>query len=650
MSPRPPLLQFIFLLGAWVLAHSQAHAQTFTFRTLAGTNGQVGSIDGTGAAARFENPRGVAVDGAGNVFVADTGGSTIRRITAAGVVTTFAGSAGRIGSTNGSAAAASFFGPQGVAVDSTGTVYVTENSHTIRSITSGGLVSTVAGLTSVNGAADGLGSAARFSIPSGVAVDAARNLYIADSSNHTIRKITPAGLVTTLAGSPGLLGTADGTGASARFNQPSGVAVDSSANVYVADFGNHTIRKITPAGVVTTLAGTPGTSGASNGTGIGARFTNPSGIAVDVAGRIYVADQGSHTIRAITSSGEVTVIAGAPGIGGAVNGTGSATRFYYPTDVAVDRAGNLYVAEAVSQTIRKGTLEPPPPPPHGEPPGDTVTPSVESSHISNLAIRSRAGAADKTLIVGFQVGGAGTSGAKPILLRAVGPTLAQFGVTGTLADPTLELYSGSSKIDQNDNWAGDPQVAAIAAQVGAFALSNTTSKDAALFRPNFTAGSSSVWITSRSGDTGIALAEVYDATGDAAFSIATPRLTNVSARSQVGTGNDMLFAGFTITGTGFKTVLIRAVGPTLGVFGVTGTLSNPQLELFSGVTKIFDNDDWGGDVRMTTAFASVGAFALPPASKDAALLVTLAPGSYTVQVSGVGGTTGVALVEVYELP
>ncbi|MEO6244071.1 MAG: NHL repeat-containing protein [Opitutaceae bacterium] len=640
MSPRLTFLQVSLILVASAFGSWEGRAESFTFTTLAGTNGQIGSTDGTGAAARFQYPRGIAVDSGGNIFVADTGSNTIRRITGAGVVTTFAGTAGTGGSANGTGSAASFFGPQGLAVNAAGTVYVTENSHTIRRITSAALVSTVAGLTSVPGPADGLFTAARFNIPSGVAADTAGNLYVADSLNHTIRKITPAGLVTTLAGAPGLPGIADGTGAAARFNTPSGLAVDASANIYVADFENHTIRKVTSAGIVTTLAGSPGTKGASNGTGSAARFTNPSGIAVDAAGKIYVADQGSHTIRAITSEGVVTVVAGAPGVPGVANGTGSTSRFYYPTDIAVDRAGNLYIAEAVSQTIRVGTLEASPP----------IADPATFSHISNLAIRSRAGAADKTLIVGFQIGGLGSSGAKPILLRAVGPTLAQFGVTGTLADPSLQLYSGATKIDQNDNWDGNSQIAALSAQVGAFALAGNTSKDAALFRPNFSAGSSSVWVVGGVGDTGIALAEVYDATPDNAFMATTPRLTNVSARSEVGTGNDMLFAGFTIAGTGFKTVLIRAVGPSLDIFGVTGTLANPRLDLFSGATKIFDNDDWGGDERMTSAFASVGAFALPAASRDAALLVTLAPGSYTVQVSGVGNTTGVALVEVYEVP
>jgi hypothetical protein len=254
------------------------------------------------------------------------------------------------------------------------------------------------------------------------------------------------------------------------------------------------------------------------------------------------------------------------------------------------------------------------------------------------------------LIVGVAVGGTGTSGTKPILLRGVGPALGAFGVPGVLADPKLELFAGSgSKLSENDDWAGNAQVTAIGGQVGAFALGNSTSKDAALYNATVNPGSYSVWITGNGGTTGVALAEIYDATEGSAHTEATPRLTNVSARTQVGTGDNILIAGFSIGGQTSKTVLIRAVGPTLGVFNVPGALADPKLELFNGPTKINENDNWGGAAALSNAFQSVAAFQLPSSSLDAVLLVTLAPGSYTAQVSGVGNTTGVALVEVYEI-
>ena len=318
--------------------------------TLAGSSTQGGSVDGTGSAARFYSLHGVAVDGSGNVYAADIWGDNIRKITPAGVVTTFAGSLGR-GSADGTGSAAGFWGPQGVAVDGNGNLYVGDTfNNTIRQITSAGVVTTLAG-SSTQGWTDGTGGDARFISPNGMALDGIGNLYVADDC--TIRKITSAGVVTTLAGSPGIIGSADGTGSDARFTVPKGVAVDGSGNVYVADSWNQTIRKITSAGVVTTLAGSPGVSGFADGTGSGARFSYPSGLAADGSGNVYVADSQNKTIRKITSAGVVTTLAGTPGALGTANGTGSAARFIAPSGIAVDGSGNVYVADR--STIRKIT-------------------------------------------------------------------------------------------------------------------------------------------------------------------------------------------------------------------------------------------------------------------------------------------------------
>lgn len=277
--------------------------------------------------------------------------------------------------------------------------------------------------------------------------------------------------------------------------------------------------------------------------------------------------------------------------------------------------------------------------------------AVVPSRLANLSVRSAAGTGAQTLIVGFAIGGAGTSGSKPMLVRGSGPALAGFGVTGVLADPRLALYNGSTVLATNDDWAGDPQVAAIGAQVGAFALSPAGSKDAAFYRPAQTAGTFSVQVMGANATSGIALAELYDATPTAGFTMATPRLINVSARTQVGTGADILIAGFVIDGPTAQTVLVRGVGPSLSGFGVTGVLSDPKLELFQGATKVGENDDWGGASAIAAVFGRVGAFALSSVSaKDSVLLITLPPGAYTAQISGIGGTTGVALVEIYEVP
>lgn len=327
-----------------------------TVTTLAGLAPNQGSTDGTGTAARFRLPSGVAVDAAGNVYVGDTMNHTIRMVTSAGVVTTLAGLAQTTGTADGTGTTARFNWPRGVAAGNSGTVYVADYyNSTIRAVTAGGVVTTFAGLAAPWGHADGTGTVARFNGPAGVAVDAAGDASLADEFNHVIRKVTPAGTVSTLAGLAGTSGSSDGTGTTARFNRPQGVTVDGAGTVTVADYGNHAIRQVTSAGVVTSLAGLPGTSGTANGTGTTARFNNPAGIARDGAGNFYVADRGNHAIRVVTPGGDVTTLAGLPGTSGSADGTGTAARFYRPQALALDGAGNVYVADSDNQTIRKVT-------------------------------------------------------------------------------------------------------------------------------------------------------------------------------------------------------------------------------------------------------------------------------------------------------
>lgn len=278
----------------------------------------------------------------------------------------------------------------------------------------------------------------------------------------------------------------------------------------------------------------------------------------------------------------------------------------------------------------------------------TVQAGPDVGRLVNLAIRSNAGTGAQTLIVGFAVGGAGTSGEKPLLVRGVGPSLAQFNLTGVLADPVATMFQGSTTVAANDDWAGNAQVAARATQVAAFGLTSTASLDAAL-AASPTPGSYSVQITGKNNGTGIALAEIYDASAQATAGM--PRLVNVSARTQVGTGSDVLIAGFVVGGTTSRTVLIRAIGPGLTPFGVTGTIADPRLQLFTGTTLMRENDNWNGEQLLVNMGNNVGAFEIADRqSRDAMLVVTLPPGSYTAQVSGVNSGTGVALVEVYEVP
>jgi sugar lactone lactonase YvrE len=324
--------------------------------TLAGLAGISGTNNGTGSAARFNQPESVAVDTSGNVYVTDTANHTIRKITPAGLVTTLAGLPGTSGTNNGTGTAARFTRPNGVAVDGSNNVYVGDSyNQTIRKITPAGAVTTFAGLAGVVGTKNGTGTGARFNYPSRLAVDSRGNLYVADTQNSAIRKITPAGVVTTLAGSAGTSGTNNGTGGNARFNLPFGVALDAGANVYVADTGNHTIRKITPAGVVTTFAGLAGTAGSTNATGTAARFNTPAGITMDGNSNLYVGDTYNHLLRKITTAGVVTTLAGSASAPGSANGTGSTARFDFPAGVSIDRSGNLFLADVGNHTIRSVT-------------------------------------------------------------------------------------------------------------------------------------------------------------------------------------------------------------------------------------------------------------------------------------------------------
>jgi hypothetical protein len=323
--------------------------------TFAGTAGVSGSSDGTGAAARFKNPQGITVDSAGNLYVVDSYNHTIRKITPAGAVSTLAGAAGVSGATDGVAAAARFRFPSATKMDNAGNLWVADGNETLRKITPAGVVSTLAGMAVAAGSSDGTGATARFNFPSGMAGDSAGNVYVADSDNNTIRKITPAGVVTTLAGTAGVSNSTDGTGAAARFNGPTSITADSAGNLYVADTSNYTLRKITPAGVVTTLAGTAQVSGSTDGTGTAASFSNLSGITIDSAGNLYVLDQSNCTIRKITPAGVVSTLAGTRGTAGAADGVGTAASFRYPTGIAIDSAGNVYVADTGNRTIRKVT-------------------------------------------------------------------------------------------------------------------------------------------------------------------------------------------------------------------------------------------------------------------------------------------------------
>ena len=321
--------------------------------TLAGS-GEGNYADGTGTAAKFYFPNGVCSDSFGNIYVADNGNNRIRKITPSGVVTTFAGStltSSFEGYADGTGTAAQFRNPVGVCSSSIGNIYVTDTGNNrIRKITSTGLVSTFAG----NTISDGVNISSRFNNPYGVCSDSSGNIYVADTQNNRIRKITPLGVVTTFAGSGvGVPGFADGVGTSAQFNSPCGLCSDSFGNIYVADTGNQRIRKITSTGLVSTFAGS-GVWGYTDGASTVAQFYSPFGVCSDFLGNIYVVDSGNQVIRKITTSGVVSTFAGS-GIMGYADGNGITAQFYGPNGICSDSLGNLYVAEQFNNRIRKIT-------------------------------------------------------------------------------------------------------------------------------------------------------------------------------------------------------------------------------------------------------------------------------------------------------
>ncbi len=321
--------------------------------TIAGTWGVNGSTDDTGPAASFYRPFGIARNSAGDFFVGDLNNNLIRRVTPAGVVTTFAGSTLH-GSQDGTGTAAGFYGPAGIAIDSSDNLYVVDRlNYLIRKITPAGVVTTLAGTVGSPGSANGTGTSASFASVYGLAVDSGGNVYVAEMSSNQIRKITPAGVVTTFAGSS-TPGSADGNGASASFTAPAGIAVDAQDNVYVSEVGTHRIRKITPSGDVTTIAGA-GTAGNNDGTGAAAKFNQPYGLTVDSDGVIYVADTIGNKIRRVTQAGVVTTLSGPVGLAtsGHADANGTLATWYLPTNLTFDAAGNLWVADYNNNTIRK---------------------------------------------------------------------------------------------------------------------------------------------------------------------------------------------------------------------------------------------------------------------------------------------------------
>jgi len=359
-------MKWFLALGLLCLHH--AHAQPYAFSTIAGAAGQRVTTDGTNNSARFYWPRCLGLDAAGNIFVSDD--TTLRKITRSGtnwIVTTLAGLPRTSGGIDGTNKAARFDTPSGLALDAATNVFLADyGNHTIRKITPVGtnwIVTTIAGLADVSGSADGTNQVARFLNPFGLVMDQRGHLFVADSGNHTIREMIPDGtnwIVKTLAGLAGSPGSADGTNTVARFRLPRYVAAQTNGVLYVTDRGNATIRQMTPVGsnwVVTTIAGLAGQKDDTDGTNSAARFDGPDGLALDAGNRLYVTDANIDNLRRLTPEGTnwvVTTLGGRAGVPGSADGFGTNALFNYPDCILLDAAGRAFIADRDNYTIRRG--------------------------------------------------------------------------------------------------------------------------------------------------------------------------------------------------------------------------------------------------------------------------------------------------------
>jgi sugar lactone lactonase YvrE len=439
-------------------------------------------------------------------------------------------------------------------------------------------------------------------IPTGLAFDAAGNLYAGDANAGKVFKITPTGTVTQFSNSlvPGA----------------TGLAFDRSGNLYVSELGNGSpgtgrIVKITTNGTVSAF--------------ISSGLTLPEGLAFDSAGNLYEADLGTNTVQKFSSTGSPLGTFGTfnPGLNA-------------PRSLAFDSSGNLFVGEFSGNSIRKVA-------PNGS---STIFAPHDASRfvgglafepataqLTNISTRASVKTGSGVTIGGFIVTG---TASKQVVVRGLGPTLTQFGVSGVLADPTLDLHDSASSIATNDNWKDTQQ-----AEIQATGLAPPNDAESAILI-TLQPGNYTAILAGKNGTTGVGLMEVYD-TDPAVFA----ELTNVSTRGFVGTGQSVMIGGFiTGGGNGSTQVVVRGLGPTLTQFGVAGALADPVVTLVDGMGNVIQtNDNW-----KNTQQAAIQATGLaPPNNLEAAILATVPAGNYTAILSGSGGGTGIGLVEIYKL-
>lgn len=691
------------------LVSGQSVSGAYLFSTFAGRASTAGSADGAGANARFNRPWGVAVDGAGNVYVADAANYTVRKITASGVVSTLAGTVGTTGNLDGAGTNAQFGalssvttstvgGPFALAVDAGGSVFVADSfSHTLRRITTEGIVSTFSGAAGTVASLDGPVASARYAVPYGVAIDSNGNLYVADTFNHIIRRVSAAGIVTTIAGSVGVWGSSDGIGNAARFLHPFAIAVDPFGRVYVAD-ANNTVRRITPQNSfqavweTTTIAGSAGTFGTADGIGAAARFggaptvstTNPGsptvrivpatpgiapaltgssyaigdlpGIAADASGNVFVSDYTNGTIRLISAAGVVTTIGGSS-TSGSTDGIGTNARFSRPAGIAVDTRGNLYIADTFNQTVRKGAV--------------ITAPSIQTQPASqNVGVGApitltvvAGGVPDPTFQ--WHRNGSPVSGATGATLSLSNAQPAQAGnytvvvtniagVATSAAATVMVVNTPTISVQPASQNAAGGDTVIFGVGVGAAPLPTVQWLRDGVAIPgatNLNLILTNVQLQSAGDYTVVATNSLGAVVSNPArLVINSSRIVNLSIRSSLN-GGQALIVGFVATG-GSKTLLMRAIGPTLRSFGVNAAMADPTLSLHTAAGAVAaTNDNWGTGPavgQLTLAGNEVGAFALAADSLDAAVLATAADSAMTLQAVSRTNAGGIVLIELYD--
>ena len=565
--------------------------QPYSFSTYAGLAAKGAYADGVLANARFNSPVGLTIDSSKNLYITDPGNNVIRKITNAGVVSTIGGVPNTYGLTVGPVTSALFWTPIGIATDGQN-IFISDQGA-IRKITYGGSVLNLAGSAAYN--------ISVLASPNGIACDSSGNIYVADSVANRIRLVTANGVISTLVGGTNaasnsgsylLAGFLDSTGLASLFRNPYGVAIDTAGNIYVTDSGNNAIRKVTQAGVVTTIAGggpngtnAYGSPGFIDAVGANARFNNPTGICIDKAGNIYVADTGNNAIRKIDTNSVVTTIAGTSSLNpGSLDGVGINASFYKPTGIAIDGDGIIYVADNLNNTIRRGV-----------PLSQTVQPPV-------------------------------------ITIQPV----AQVSSIGTIASLTAGITStGTTTYQWYDNGIAIPN-----ANTASLILPSTQLSDTGIYT-----------LTATNAGGSVTTKPVTIAVTSTPLVSQTTQLVNVSCLQQLPT-NGLLTTGFVLQGSKPAQVLIRVSGPALTAFGVPNAMKDPKLKLYdSNQNIIASNIGWGGDPAIISAANAVSAFPIQDTkSADSAVVVTLTAGEYTVQGASSSGSAGNLLIEVYQLP